>query len=69
MTKERECANGEIIISWKPELCQHAGICIKMLPKVYTPNEKPWIHPENASTQELINQVLNCPSGALSIKK
>lgn len=65
----REYSNGEITIVWKSDLCQHAGICVKMLPQVYNPRERPWIKPEHASTRELIDQVSKCPSGALSIKE
>ena len=39
-----------------------------MLPKVYHPKEKPWIHPLNATKDELINQIKSCPTGALSYK-
>ena len=34
MEKKIEYTNGELTIVWKPELCQHAGICVKMLPNV-----------------------------------
>lgn len=66
---QHEYTNGEITIIWKPELCQHAGICVKLLPNVYNPKEKPWLKPENASSEELISQISKCPSAALSIKK
>ncbi|MFV0377257.1 MAG: (4Fe-4S)-binding protein [Mangrovibacterium sp.] len=65
----KEYSNGEITIVWQPELCTHAGICVKTLPQVYNPKEKPWVKPENASTAELVAQVSKCPSGALSLKK
>lgn len=64
----KEYPNGEISVIWKPELCEHAGICVKMLPKVYNPKEKPWIKVENASTEALKNQISKCPSGALSYR-
>ena len=51
-------------IIWQPELCQHAGICVKTLPDVYKPKERPWIQIENATTAELIAQIKQCPSGA-----
>lgn len=57
---------GEITIIWKPKVCIHAAVCVKMLPKVYNPKDRPWIKPENATTEELKNQISNCPSGALS---
>ena len=62
----KEYSNGEITIKWQPNLCKHAGVCVKTLPQVYKPKEKPWIQIENASTDELKDQVSNCPSGALS---
>lgn len=65
----KEYSNGEVTILWQPEKCIHSGICVKSLPNVYNPKDKPWVKPENASSEELINQVSKCPSGALSIKK
>ncbi|SEF70113.1 Uncharacterized Fe-S cluster protein YjdI [Halpernia humi] len=67
--KKHEYHNGEVTIIWQPDLCIHSGICVKTLPKVYHPKEKPWVKPENASTEEILAQVAKCPSGALSIKK
>ncbi|MGV8094653.1 MAG: (4Fe-4S)-binding protein [Mangrovibacterium sp.] len=64
----KEYSNGEIIILWQPEKCIHSGICVKTLPQVYNPKEKPWIKPKNVTTRELLEQVSKCPSGALSIK-
>lgn len=65
----KEYSNGKITIVWKPKLCIHSGVCVKTLPKVYNTKERPWIKPENATTEELISQVAKCPSGALSIKE
>ncbi|MBS4035310.1 MAG: (4Fe-4S)-binding protein [Ignavibacterium sp.] len=67
--ERKEYTNGEITIVWKPKLCIHSGVCVKTLPKVYNTKERPWIKPENASTEDLISQVAKCPSGALSIKE
>ncbi len=63
---DKNYSNGEITIHWQPKKCQHAGVCVKMLPKVYDPKAKPWITIENAKTEELKEQVSKCPSGALS---
>lgn len=65
----KEYTIGEITIVWKPDICTHSGVCVKTLPNVYKPNERPWIQMGNATTQEMIDQVAKCPSGALSIKK
>ena len=68
MDKIHEYSNGELTIIWQPNICQHAGICVKMLPKVYNPKERPWIKIENATTAELIDQIGKCPSGALTYR-
>ena len=45
MDFHKEYSNGEITIIWQPEKCMHSGICVKTLPAVYNPQEKPWIKP------------------------
>ena len=71
MDNERkiEYSNDDITVVWKPDLCKHAAICVKMLPEVYKPKEKPWITIENGTSEELISQVTQCPSGALTYYK
>lgn len=69
MEKTHEYSNGEITIIWKPGLCEHAGVCVKMLPDVYRPKEKPWVRLEFATSPQLIAQIEKCPSGALTYKK
>lgn len=59
-------SNGEITIVWKPALCIHAGVCWRMLPEVYRPAERPWIRIENATTEQLKEQIDKCPSRALT---
>ncbi len=62
----KEYTNGEITIKWELKKCEHAGVCIRTLPKVYNPKASPWIKIENTTTEELKNQINKCPSGALS---
>ena len=66
MEKVKEYTNGEVTIVWKPGACIHSAICVKGLPGVFKPNDKPWIKIDAASTEALVNQVKQCPSGALS---
>lgn len=66
MSKEKEYSNGEVTIVWKPDLCIHSANCVKGLPGVFDTNKRPWINAEGATTQEIIDQVKKCPSGALS---
>ena len=68
MKKIHEYSNGELTIIWQPDKCIHSGICVKMLPTVYKPGERPWITCGNATTEQLIAQIDKCPSGALSYR-
>jgi len=63
---KKEYSNGELTVVWKPDLCIHAGECVKQLPNVYKPKEKPWINLKNEGTEALIKQISTCPSGALT---
>ena len=64
MTKKY--SNGKVTIVWKPHLCWHSGKCVFGLPAVFDVNRRPWIDPMGATTEEIINQVEQCPSKALS---
>jgi uncharacterized Fe-S cluster protein YjdI len=66
---KKEYSNEEITIIWESEKCIPSGICVKTLPKVYHLQERPWIKIGNATSEELMNQINLCPSGALSYKK
>lgn len=66
--KKHEYSNGELTIVWQPNLCIHSGVCVRTLPQVYNPQDRPWIKIENATTPELIAQIDKCPSGALSYR-
>ena len=62
----KEYTNGEITVVWKPGVCIHSAKCFKGLPGVFDPNARPWINVEGASTEAIVGQVQQCPSGALS---
>jgi uncharacterized Fe-S cluster protein YjdI len=62
----KEYTNGEVTIVWKNSLCVHSGNCFRGLQAVFDPRKQPWIIPEGATTEEIIEQVKKCPSGALS---
>ncbi|NUY81592.1 (4Fe-4S)-binding protein [Flavobacterium sp. MAH-1] len=62
----KEYSNNEITIVWKPEMCIHSTKCWKGLPSVFRPKEKPWMHPNEAPSQQIMDQISQCPSGALS---
>lgn len=62
----KKYTNGEVTIIWKPSQCIHSAICFKGLGQVFDPGRRPWITPEQATTQQIIEQIKKCPSGALS---
>jgi CDGSH-type Zn-finger protein len=47
-------------------ICAHAGFCTDRLQTVFRMNQEPWIDPDAASAEEIIETVKKCPSGALS---
>ncbi|MBA4196840.1 MAG: (4Fe-4S)-binding protein [Chitinophaga sp.] len=60
--------NGEITVIWKPHVCIHSKKCWTNLRAVFDPFVKPWINMQGATTEQIITQVNQCPSGALSIE-
>ena len=46
-------------------ICSHAGVCTDRLAAVWRLGEEPWIDPDGASAEAIIEAVRACPSGAL----
>lgn len=55
-------------VIWQPDLCIHSTNCFKGLSRVFNPSQKPWVNVEAASSEEIVNQIDKCPSGALSYR-
>lgn len=68
MSKIKEYTNGEVTIVWDASLCYHAKNCVNNLPQVFDPAKRPWIDANAASTDQIIETVKKCPSGALTYK-
>ncbi|MBN9285179.1 MULTISPECIES: (4Fe-4S)-binding protein [Flavobacterium] len=66
MENVKEYSNGEVTVVWKQQLCEHSGNCVRGLPEVFRPKITPWIEVRKASSGEIIHQIEQCPSGALS---
>jgi len=64
--KRRNYFGKEITIHDNRKICSHAAECGDNLPFVFKLNERPWIDPDGARIQEVINTIRKCPSGALS---
>tara|TARA_R110000868_G_scaffold339733_1_gene600442 strand:+ start:259 stop:477 length:219 start_codon:yes stop_codon:yes gene_type:complete len=64
----RSYDDGIIVIDWRPSLCIHCRNCAEQLPRVFRPDEKPWIK-IGADTSERITEVVDqCPTQAISIR-
>src|SRR5687767_6970255 len=61
-----EAEDGTVI--WEPSLCIHAGSCFRRLPQTFDPYARPWVKPDTAATDDLVETILSCPTGALSFK-
>ena len=64
--KTKEYTNGEVTVVWEPQKCIHSAICVRGLGEVFDPKAKPWINVDNSNTARIVDQVKQCPSGALS---
>ena len=65
---KKEYSKDELTIVWQPDLCIHSGVCFHSLPGVFKPRNRPWVQLDNADRTDIVETVLACPSGALSIK-
>jgi uncharacterized Fe-S cluster protein YjdI len=63
---EKAYTNGEITVSWKAGVCLHSGKCVQGLGEVFNMSARPWINLAASDTERIIQQVDQCPSGALS---
>lgn len=59
----------QVKVFWRPEICQHAGECVKGLPSVFDVNKRPWVSVENAAPEDIMRVVDLCPSKALTYQQ
>lgn len=57
--------NEDIKVSYDVKRCIHAKECVKGLESVFDPNKRPWIQPDEASAEQIMDVVERCPTGAL----
>jgi uncharacterized Fe-S cluster protein YjdI len=61
----REYRTDQIAVSFDPAICIHTGRCLRGLPQVFDLEARPWIQPEHATAEDVIEVINRCPSGAL----
>lgn len=68
MTAQRYIGD-DFAVTFDPDVCTHAGRCVKGLPGVFDAKAKPWINVQGASADEIEAQVKKCPSRALGFER
>ena len=66
MTNKLSVYPGEkISVHYDVKRCIHATECAHGLPSVFDPKRKPWVNPNEAAADEVVQVVQRCPTGAL----
>ena len=71
MASKIESVRGaRVTIHFDTARCIHARNCVLSRPDVFVPNiEGEWIHPDNATPEEIAALAANCPSGAITYER
>ncbi|MER6936707.1 (4Fe-4S)-binding protein [Nocardioides sp. NPDC127514] len=64
----REYAGLGVVVTWEQGRCEHATECVRGLPLVFKPKQRPWIEAFNATADELVVTIDRCPSYALGYR-
>lgn len=56
-----------LIVEWRKELCCHCRNCVNGLPEVFNDKARPWIDLNQSTPEKIEQQVLQCPTSAISI--
>ncbi|MDL5360624.1 CDGSH iron-sulfur domain-containing protein [Halalkalicoccus sp. NIPERK01] len=61
-------AGEEVDVTYDVNRCIHVKACVEGLSEVFDPEERPWIQPDNADSEEVASVVFDCPTGALHVE-
>jgi CDGSH-type Zn-finger protein/uncharacterized Fe-S cluster protein YjdI len=64
----KEYRSERIVVSFDPERCIHARYCVRGLPEVFDPSERPWVRPDQANPDHVAEVLMRCPTGALQFE-
>ncbi|MFC9789827.1 (4Fe-4S)-binding protein [Rhodococcus sp. NPDC127528] len=64
----REYGAPGITITWEGRRCRHATECVRGLPGVFDGGHRPWIDPNAATVDEVVEVIDRCPSFALGYR-
>jgi uncharacterized Fe-S cluster protein YjdI len=66
---KKEYTLDDLTVVWQPDICIHSGVCVRSMPHVFKPRERPWIQLNEGDKEEIRATVRKCPSGAISLKE
>jgi CDGSH-type Zn-finger protein/uncharacterized Fe-S cluster protein YjdI len=70
MTDVEEARGKKVLLKFEGKKCIHSRQCVLARPDVFVPNvEGEWIHPDNATAEELAALAQGCPSGAIAYER
>lgn len=58
-----------VTVTFDARRCIHAAECVRHLPDVFAPTERPWVRPERSDADAIIAAVHRCPTGALHVSR
>ncbi len=67
--ESKEFSNEDITVTYDPCICKLSGKCARELSDVFSNTVIPWINLDDGKTEDIINQIKKCPSGALQYYK
>ncbi|MDO9407734.1 (4Fe-4S)-binding protein [Patulibacter sp.] len=59
--------DGRTAVTFEAALCRHAAECVRGLPAVFDTSKRPWIQPDRAPADAVVEVVGRCPTRALKI--
>lgn len=68
MAKIQTYENADVVVTFDPDVCAHAGECVRGLPEVFDVDRKPWVDVSGASAERVLEVVARCPTGALQAR-
>ena len=69
MAHRRAYESESVVVHWDSARCIHTGICLHALPEVFDTRRRPWVDVEAAATDEIVEAIERCPTGALRYER
>lgn len=69
MKRVQSYKNSTVEVTFDPNRCIHAAECVRRMPAVFQPSERPWVVLEGADPEEVASVVERCPTGALQFAR